>query len=483
VEAGAARPDVLLRDVQVSGTSLPAARLGDAVRPFAGKPLSQTNIEAVAEAVNRLYQRSDVALYTIQAPQQDLSSGVLRLTVIEGHVQQVAISGEVKARQLGRVKAYAEPLTREKPLKRSTLERYVSLMRDTAGLKVEANFLKGSEDGGVILTVGLDGKRTDLNLSFSNRGTASLGGNQAQADFTIYSLLRSGDSTRLTVAVPTDPRLFQYYAIAESQPIGGAGLLATGSFGYLRTHPKNLDPGDAELGSLLLSYPVIRSYDQNLYVTGSVDGLDSRNAVVGALPATERTRAVRGSAAYTLSKPTYALQVSAALSHGATTLSGASAGAADPNFTKLNTRLTYDHAIGKLFIIRTKLVSQATGARLPASELISLGGDDIGRAFAQSTIFGDEGQGGSVELALRPVKGPPTLAGSEVYTFVDSGSATLHSRFGLPGARASLSSAGLGVRVTWKEKTTVGVEGAYGLDAPAYVGRGWKLGLTLRTVH
>jgi hemolysin activation/secretion protein len=483
VEAGGSGAAVALRDVQVTGSSLATARLTEAVRPFAGKPLTQANIAAVAEAVNALYQHSDIALYTIQAPQQDLSGGVLRLQVIEGFVQQVALYGEVKSRQLERAKAYAAPMSKEKPLRRSTLERYLSLMRDTSGLKVEAKFLKGSEPGGVILGIGIDALKTDFALSFSNRGANVLGGNQVQADFTIYSLLRPGDATKLTFATPTDPKLFQYYAITESQPIGDNGLLATGAFGYLRTHPKGLAPGDAEIGSLLLSYPVIRSYDQNLYVTGSVDGIDSRNAVVGALIATERTRAVRGSTAYTLTKPTFALQASAAVSHGVTTLGSAAEGAADGSFNKLNGRLAYDHAIGPVFVIRTKAVGQFTGNRLPASELISLGGDDIGRAFAASTVFGDEGAGGSVELAYRPAKGPPSLAGSEVYSFVDGGAVTLHSRFGLPSARAGLASAGLGVRVAYKQKVVVGVEGAYGLDAPVKVERGWKLGLNLRVVH
>lgn len=478
-------PAVPLRNVDVQGSTLPHTALATAMQPFLGKPLSQPTIQAAADALAAVYAKSQVALYSIQAPQQDLSGGRLQFVVTEGHIAQVAIHGDVKGKEVGLVKAYGAKLASETPLTRKTMERELSLITDIPGLKTTPQLLQGAKPGEVVLGLGLDSTRRELDLSLLNSGTPQLGRFQVQADLNLYSLLRGGDATRLTVLVPTDIERFQYYSITHSQPIGTDGLRAQGSLGYFRTDPANgAGEGHATVGSLQLSYPLIRSYQQNLFITAEVDGIDSTNAVLGNVPSSERTTTGRAAAAWSLQRPTHTYVVSGVGSYGSTEVGGSSAGIADDTFKKFNLRLGYDQAFGKRWVVRTKAIAQITGDRLPASELASLGGDDFGRAFNQATLQGDELRAASLELAFRPDFGPRPLAGSEVYVFGDSGRVTLAARPGLiPKTEASLGSAGLGVRVAWKQKTVVGLEGAYGVDAPPGKEGAWRLGFTFRTVR
>ncbi|MET0273244.1 MAG: ShlB/FhaC/HecB family hemolysin secretion/activation protein [Phenylobacterium sp.] len=475
-----------LAAVDVQGSTLPPARIAAVMQPLIGRPLDKATATAAAEALSALYAKSDVALYTIQAPQQDLSGGRLVLQAIEGRVAQVAIFGEVKTRQTPLVQAYAEKLTPERPLRRSTLERQLSLIGDIPGMVATPQLLQGPAPGDVVLGLGLAPRRTDVMLTFINRGTPQLGRYQVQADFSAYGLLRAGDATKFTVSVPTEIERFQYYALTHSQALGTDGLRAQASAGYLRTRPEGVGgSGDAKLASFQLSYPLIRSYEKNLYLTGAVDGLNSSNAQFGRVAASEKVRAVRGAAAYTLSQPKRAILASATASYGSEDLGGAALpGTADDRFRKLNLRGGYDQAIGERFVVRTKAIAQISPDRVPTSELISLGGDDFGRAFTQSTLMGDEGVAGSLELAVRPGFAPAPLAGSEIYGFADKGRVTIAPRFGFARQHADLGSVGLGVRAVWRQKTVLGLEGAYGADAPsAATKRAWRLGVSFRTLR
>lgn len=478
----AGAPSVALRRVEAVGSSLPPAAFDRAVAGLIGRPLDQKTINEIAQAASKAYQDGEIALYTVAVPRQDLSQGVLRLQVTEGYIAQVGLQGDVKDKDLKLVTAQAARLTTEKPLTRRTLERQLSLIRDIPGLTVEPRLLAGKAPGAVVLVLDLKAKRPDMNLSLNNRGSNLLGRTQIQADVNLYSTFRQGDTTRLTFSLPTDVDRFQYYAIVHSQPIGVDGLRIQGSAGYFRTKPDNPpQKGEVTFGGLQLSYPLIRSYETNLYLTGALDGLDSRNAVFGQGVATEKTRTLRGAAAWSKAKNRYQASASGTVSQGIDGLgTRTTAGLADPDFLKLNLRGGLDRALGQRWVIRLRVAGQATSDLLPSSEQFSVGGQEFGRAFEQSIVIGDTGLAGSAELAWRPGMLPKKLAGSEAYVFIDSAQVEQKGRFGGPDYDYHLGSAGFGVRLAYGPKAGLGLEGAYGFDDPRPgKDESWRLGVNV----
>lgn len=475
---------VPLKKVLISGSSLPDATFESAIGAYAGQPLTRGTATAITNAVAETYSHSDVALYTVVAPKQDLSTGELRLNVIEGYVTQVALSGDTKG-DLHLLTPYGGKLGGEKPLTKPTLERYLSLIRDIPGLTVDAQMLAGEQPGQVVLALDLKQKKYDVGLSVTNRGSSLLGRTQLTGDLTFYGLARQGDLTRFTVSVPTEVERFQYYAITHSTPIGGDGLRAQVSAGYLRTKPARLPVvGKAVFAGVQVSYPVIRSYEQDLYLTAAFDGLDSTNAVFGQGTATERTRVARVAASWTKAKPKYAVSASGIGSFGIDGLGArTTTGLADADFRKLNAEIGFDRSLGSRWTVRLKAAVQATGDRLPASEQFGIGGDVYGRAFQSTAVIGDTGWGVSRELAFKALtKG--RLKGSELYVFADAGRVTQKARFTLPEQKFDLASAGAGVRVAFGEKTTLGLEGAYGYDTPLPgQKKDWRLGVSFRTLR
>ncbi len=459
----------VLTAVRLEGSTASPAVVDDAIRPFVGRTIDAKALQALTDVVGKAHeQRADVALYTVLAPDQDFSGGVVRLTIIEGYIEEVAIQG-AQGHGVTLVKAYARKLAAERPLKRSTLQRYSALIRDIPGLNPELQLIAGQNKGAVRLVIELHPHPVQVALGVNNRGTAFLGRAQFQGDLYLNSLLTQGDQTRLSVATASDTSLFQYYSAAHSRPLGGDGASLVVSGGYLHTRPKSsgLDGHAASLG-VQVSYPLIRDDRRSLYLTAGLDGLNADNALFGFTFSDDRSRALRIGAIWSQTGASEQSSLSAAASFG---LDALGAHAFDPRvtqlkFVKLNLRGAYDRQLAKSVILRLAATAQLSGDRLPASELMTLGGEDFGRAYEAAFVTGDYGYAGSAELALRPSRLPHAVEGSEAYLFADDGRVWSRARLGFPTQRYDVASAGGGMRVTMAAHAVLQLEAARGLTNP-----------------
>lgn len=453
-----------LKSVRVEGSTLAASTLAAAYTPYIGKTMDARMLAALARDISVAYSQSDVALYTVGVPAQDFGGGQLRLSVIEGHVAggAVHVAGNKKVTPL--IVAQIEQLTPEKPLRRISLERRLSLIRDIPGLSINADMQRTGQPGAVRMAVDATQKAYDWAINVTNRGTAYLGRTQVTLDGTLYSLLRAGDATRFTFVVPTVVKSFQYYAVNHRTPLGNDGAMVSVGTGYLRTRPKGGLKGDANMANVSVSYPLLRGYDRSLYVSGGIDGVNSHNALFGRTLSDERTRALRLSASYGQTGPKSALSYNAAVSHGVDGLGARTSNKqlSDPSFLKLSGQAAYDRAIGKQLVARLRAAAQYSNDDLPGSEMFSLGGEQFGRAFQSAYATGDSGYAGAVELAWRPKFLPKKVEGSELYGFADAGHAEINPRFGFK-ADYDVASAGVGTRVNLNNKAVVQVEAAKAL--------------------
>jgi hemolysin activation/secretion protein len=472
----------VLSEVRIEGASLPPAVIEAATRPFISKTMDRAAIQRLTDALSAAYARSDIALYTIMAPGQDFAGGVLYLRIAEGSIASLDVK-DARGRDTSLIARYGERLKQERPLTRTTLQRYVSLIRDIPGLSAELQLLQTVTPGEVTLSAAPKQKRLEVALTLNNSGSSLLGRYQAQADVTVYGLRREGEATRLTFIVPADLARFQYYALSHSEPLGSDGTVLTLGGGLLKTHPKDLPiRGEADTLQLQVSHPVLRRFDENLYATGGIDGLNSSNAVIGQTVSNERVRVLRGSLAYARTKPKSALSLSAIVSLG---LDGLGAQESNPmiaaaDFFKFNIVAAYTRQLGEAWFLRLSAAGQYGANLLPASEFAAYGGLAFGRAFAAAAISGDSGAAGSAEIGWRPGGLGRRFDGSEVYAFADRERSWLRHRIG-PGRIFDLASAGAGVRIAVDAKTALQLEAARVLDAPAPVAAigAWRFGMAL----
>ncbi|MFC3713682.1 ShlB/FhaC/HecB family hemolysin secretion/activation protein [Sphingoaurantiacus capsulatus] len=476
-ESSADATGVALQQVRVEGASVDRNAIGGATQKFIGQPVTPALLKQLGDAVAAVYADSVVALYTVYVPQQDMSQGVVRLVVSEGYIADVTIKGEGDHKL---VRRYANKLKGEKPLLKATLERYMSLMRDIPGLTVGAELLRAGRPGAVNLALDLKEKPLTFTTSLDNRGTARLGRVQFGATLTANGALREGDQTQLYASSASDFEKYRYASITHSTPLGSEGMRAQGSFGYLRTRPKSPPiNGDARTASLQLSYPLVRGYTRNVTLIGSLDGVNSDNAVFGQTFSSEHSRALRASIAAVEGSAKRTMGGSVTASRGLDILDARDSLLGETEFTKINVRAQFDQALSDSIALRLRAAGQYSGDNLPSVEQFTLGGE-FGRAFESAIVTGDRGIAGSAELGWRPGGMPGFLKGSEVYSFIDGGLARYRERPLLIAQQDwELASAGLGVRAVLGGKSWVGVEGAYALEEPfARTGDSWRVAVS-----
>jgi hemolysin activation/secretion protein len=477
VEAGGAA--VPIQGIRFEGAEVPVP-VADAARAFMGQPATAATLGRLAKAMSDAYTRTPVALYTVVIPAQDMTSGAVRVQVAEGFIEDIRYPNGASPL----IRAYGAKLKAEAPLTRRALERYLSLMRDIPGAKLDVQLLRGTQPGGVILSLAPTRERSDFAFGFDNRGIDALGEGQFRADAHAYGLLRDGDRTDLNLMTATNFKRYRYAALAHSTPIGADGVTASLSAGYLETRPRRSTvTGEARTMALSVNYPVIRGYRRNLTMGLALDGLNSDAALLGVVISSDRTRALRLATGYSQVAATSVVTAGATVSQGLDILGARGfEGFTDTVFTKVNARATWDRQIGKRLIMRLRASGQYSDDRLAAAERFAVGGSEFGRAFDAAILSGDRGIAGLFELAVRPAL-PKPMEGSEVYGFVDHARIGIRPRLFFQGAGYDLASAGAGVRIAFTTKAWLELEGARNIDSPYPGYRGdWRFNLGWRLV-
>jgi hemolysin activation/secretion protein len=481
VDKGVGDRAVVIRGVRFDGSEVPE-RVGDAARPFLGRPASAEALGQLANAMSTAYGKSAVALYTLAIPAQSFAEGIVHVRVAEGFVEQAIVTGDVSHSSVKLVRQYAGTLAAERPLRRASLQRCLSLIRDIPGLTVDVQLLRGTRSGAVKLLLVLKQKTHAVSLSFDNRTQEGLAQGEFNAMGKLYGALRPGDETDLNLASAANFRNYGYAGLTHSTPIGHNGTRAAVSIAHLGTRARHTHlKGNADILSFSISHPLIRSYTRNLLLSLSVDGVNSNNAVLGSLVSRERTRAARAAASFTDAGAKHSLAASLTVSRG---LDIANADTdltfADPRFVKVNGRVSLDRALGKRFVARLAGAGQWADDALPAVERFIVGGADFGRAYPVALLAGDRGAAGSAELAWRPSL-PKMFEQSEFYIFGDKATVHYLERGPSPAADYDIASAGAGVRVAWLQKAQIDLEAAKRIERP-YPGyeKGWQLNVAWR---
>jgi hemolysin activation/secretion protein len=488
-------PDVTVRDVAVAGDRLVSREaLVKAVSPYAGRKLDAATLNAISTAVSDAIRANGIALYGVVVPQQSFANGVVVVQVVEGRVVDIVYTGDVDGADLTLTKAYAERLRAERPLTRATLERYLLLISDIPGRTVDSRLDLLSQPGAVRLVLTL--KRTAVRFGFGvdNLGESSLGNVQASAGVTVNSLLREGDSTRLTYGAPSDFQRFSYVALRHQEAIGADGLTVALNASLLdqRQTGSSDESGASYTLGLQAVYPIVRSLTETLQAIADVDMLDSHVVVPLGPVADEATRVLRGGGAWSLSNDTQTRggAISLLISQGIGGLGARQRVSAygGPEFTKASLLASYQQMIlDNTFILRLQANGQMADQRLPSSEFFTYGGVNLGRAFNSATLEGDRGISAAISLAM-PMStafdvdawaagtGPfvgRMIRGAEVYGFVDAG----YVENLPPGGKATrdrAASIGGGIALPVADQTKLNLEIAAPLVQPLspYADRG-----------
>lgn len=254
------------------------------LRPWLGNPIQFSDLELAKQAIVDLYQRQGWVARP-QIPEQELQDGgELIIQVIEGRLGEVRIEQEPtqpeEARRFNRdriLKTFKARQRQGEPLHMPHVERAVSLINDTPGASASVTLATGEAPGATDVVV-TPVVRSLFSGTFTrdNTGSRSTGPVKDTLALSVDSPEGWGDQTSINIMRSEG---VEYERLAYSLPLGYDGLrlgINASSMSYRVIFPMSAgNPsyprGTAYTQGLSLTWPALRSANQNLYVQASWD--------------------------------------------------------------------------------------------------------------------------------------------------------------------------------------------------------------------
>jgi hemolysin activation/secretion protein len=481
---GAAAPGSLhftLSGIRFEGNTVISEKELQALTPaFLGNDVSLAQVNELADKVTALYRNRGYILSRAIVPAQRIDRGILVIRIIEAGVDKVDVRGDAGG-ATDLLKAYGARIAQDHPLTAAVLERELLLANDLSGLQLRSVLTPShSVTGAADLSLLVTPRPIEGYVALDNRGSRYLGPYELMAGVFFNDLLDTGGRLGLSgVLTPDDGPDLAYGALSFDQPLNTDGLRFFGTASFTQTQPGSTLRALGTRGKALnlagsLSYPVIRSRDFNLTLSGNFGyrNVRSDNDAVSPL-FRDHVRAVDaglfmnlldnwgGSSSLSLTL-TQGLDILGATVQSSPDKSHANASGV---FTRASFEASHTHPL-----IRDVSITLAAGGQtafresLLASEQYALGGNAFNRAFDPSEVTGDAAIAGRAELQWQAITRLLPLSDIAPYGFYEGGQVWQSQP--LPGeARSdSLFSAGAGLRFVIASRLSADVEWAKPLD-------------------
>ena len=407
-----------LKTVRFKGNSIYSEpQLRSIVAQYLGRSIGMRELQAIADAVVLKYQRDGYFLANAFFEPQDVSGGEVQVSVLEGTLGRVRVerAPDAPVRQ-GLVNGFTRRLVSGKPLNQRDLERAMLLLSDLPGIVAQASLEAGTTPGTTDLVIDISkGRRLRGSLDADNYGTYSTGDYRIGGALRFMSPLGLGDALDVRPLVSSDGGVL-FGRIGYELPVGSRGARLSAGLSSL-TYELQQElaalggKGYATVAELGLSYPMIRSRGENLFLQAGVVGkkLQDRYSQVGF---ESDKRVALGSLGFQYERRDRVL-------HGGYNSVGATLYAGNlwldtdaerdfdqgPNgrdtlgaFTKLGFSLSRLQAIRGPFTAFLGVSGQIAGKNLDNAERIALGGPYAVRAYPASEGIVDQGWIATAEL-------------------------------------------------------------------------------------
>ena len=398
-----------------------------ALQPWLGRPIQFSDLEQAKQAIVDLYQRQGWVARP-QIPEQELQDGgELILNVIEGRLGVVRIEQEAlkeqDARRFNRDRIHRTMTARQRegePLYMPHIERAVSLINDTPGAAASATLATGETPGAtdVVVSPLLRGLVSG-SLTRDNTGSRSTGTTKDTLSLNVDSPEGWGDQTSINVMRSEG---VDYERLAYSFPLGYDGVrlgLNASSMSYRVIFPmsesnSSYPRGTAYTQGISLSWPALRSANQNLYVqasfdhkhfvnemyypdTNGINALSNKQLRVGSLSVNgDRTDdwGMGGMTQWNLSMSGGRLDLSA---NAQNQLTDAQGPRTQGSYGKLSMGLSRQQRVAGSTTLWASVQGQRSNKNLDSSEKFTLGGPQGVRAYPSAEGAGDHGHLVSLE--------------------------------------------------------------------------------------
>lgn len=482
---GAAEMRIFLRDVRVEGSTVyPARELEALAGDLVGRSVSLQEIYALAQRITAKYGADGYVLSRAIVPPQKLNpkGAIIRLKVIEGWIDKVEWPEKLNSYR-DFFSEYSAKIIAQRPANIRTIERYLLLAGDLPGFKFSSALRASANNRNAsTLVVEATEKRFDALIHGDNRGTAARGPGEILTSGAINNALGLHEQLSLTYAVAVPLRELQYLSANYRQVLTSEGLTAfiNASNGWGWPGTVALERLKYKTRSMIIdagaSYPVIRSREQNLIVSGLGFVSDSRSNVFDAPFNTDRLRGIRVRVDGDLADEWGGInQAYAIFSQGigglGSTANGnplATRAAGRVDFSKLEGSINRTQPLVDRFSAFVAWYGQFGFTPLLSPEQCGYGGRFFGRAFDPSQLLGD-----SCWMALGEIRYDlpsllPEISRAQLYAFADHGRTYVRAPALGTDGDAGGTSAGAGLRFALLDYFDADLQAAKAVDGPRH---------------
>lgn len=433
---------------------LSSEKLSLALSKFVNRDLNMSGLQRAADAIAAAY-RDAGWIARVYLPEQDVSSGVVTLHIVESMYAGLRFEGEPSKQVMrSELESYFGANQKEgAPLNARVIERALLLTDDLPGVSVAGTLAPGAQDGQTVLVlrtadessvygdVGLDnvGARSTGSTRFTaNLNVNSVGG---RGEFFGLNLLKTQGSeySRLTFTVPdgyNGLRLGLNASAMSYKVIDGPGYNSAAQI-----------QGQSGTVGIDWNYPLIRSRLQNLYFSGGLDNKTfyTKDTQVSADYETDSVRlalvgnhfdAVGGGGANSGSVQILSGRLTNMKAH-------AQLNTIDREYRKINYSLSRQQTLTNDHSLFVGLQGQYASQSLDSSEKFYVGGSQSVRAYPLSELGGERGEVWTTEWRWR-------MDAAWVFTlFADMGHVMSFPATG-SDQKTSLWIRGRGASVSWQ---------------------------------
>ena len=435
---------LVIKEVRFNGNSMFSdEELRDVISTDLSKPVSTEDLEKIRKAVSQFYFNNGYVNSGATIGEQDLSTGVLTVSVVEGVLDKINLMGTGWLRP-----SYVEDRIRsgvKKPLSMEDLKRSLEFVRrDEKIRKINTALLPGDELGqshlDVIVT---EHKLFDAGIGLSNRRPPSVGAEEAEVYVGTKNLTSLGDTLRLNYTF-TDEGMKEVdfdgadnYAISYSLPLHTSGT--TLELGTVKSDYVILEEpfdtlniqSDTQMVSVGIRQPIYNDLKHEFTVSLKGERRQSKTMVSGmpfsispgSTDGMTRIAALRVSPEYVYRSSKRVIAVRTTLSFGLDTqdpvLDESFMG---PEFFSWLTQASWVEAIGSsenLFALKSYY--QHTDERLISMEQFSLGGMNTIRGYRENQIIRDNAFSISPEVRIPILRDRYTKPIMHLIPFFDYG--------------------------------------------------------------
>lgn len=445
---------VFIKDFTFAGNSaISNEELKQNLKAYVGKELNFNQIQEVLALVTKVYRDKGYFVARAYLGKQDLvkNDNLLFISIIEGKYGKIKLNNNSLVND-NSLQAILDNAKSNGIINVKDIERALLLINDRNGVKVSSSVVEaGKEVGSSNLNIDTTStKRVDGYIVVDNYGSRYTGYNRVQGLININSPFNIGDKISISGLVSNGADL-KNGKIAYELPLNSYGLKS--DFAYTRTNYnlveeyKSLDAkGNSSIYEAGLSYPLLRSTNENLYLKGKYYHKDMNDYMSGDKYEDKSINSFVTTLEYdkNYSIGTLPARVFANLNLTTGHLSSKNSNPNNGNYNKVDTYISNDIYFNEIFSLNTNLTAQKVlgNKNLDGSEDLTLGGPNAVKLYPYSEQSAENGYIASFELFSKL----PNIASynHKIGLFYDMGNVYQEKNLDTTFQRKTLQDIGLG---------------------------------------